>query len=261
MAWQQVFLPSTVFSGYQGTLVNFDVCEETLENRSSDSENITFINQYLTGDMIESGTLSTTETEIYRKDNYYLTIKRESGSGPGYFVYYKFYSPSTSFTLTAGSGNGSHRTFYKVALAIDKDNQKGAFVQGILSESNYYCTVGRILSNGQEAETQTKLYNWLIGAVPNKMSNGGGATHIAKVTGQLSALSSSISDILIVSGGGGGGMIYNSTSYAGADAGGISGSGSNSGNQSTGYAFGLGEAGTNLPGGGAGFYGGYKGVT
>lgn len=97
--------------------------------------------------------------------------------------------------------------------------------------------------------------------VINIMGNGGGATHIAKVTGQLSALSSNLSDILIVSGGGGGGMIYNNTSYAGADAGGISGSGSNSGNQSTGYAFGLGEAGINLPGGGSGLYGGYKGGT
>lgn len=108
--------------------------------------------------------------------------------------------------------------------------------------------------------TDLNEYHEYIKKPKQIFANGGGATHIAKVTGQLSTLSSNLSDILIVSGGGGGGMIFMGDSYAGADAGGISGSGSNSGNQSTGYAFGLGEAGTNLPGGGAGFYGGYKGV-
>lgn len=92
------------------------------------------------------------------------------------------------------------------------------------------------------------------------VSNGGGATHIAKVTGQLKNLSSSLSDILIVSGGGGGGLLIGETEYPGADAGGISGNGDNSANQTTGYAFGQGESGTNVSGGGSGLYGGYKGV-
>ena len=92
-------------------------------------------------------------------------------------------------------------------------------------------------------------------------SNGGGATHIAKVTGQLSSLSSNLSDVLIVSGGGGGGMILDNVEYDGADAGGISGSGDNSANQTTGYAFGQGESGTDVSGGGGGLYGGYKGGT
>ena len=92
-------------------------------------------------------------------------------------------------------------------------------------------------------------------------SNGGGATHIAKRTGQLKDLSSNLSDILIVSGGGGGGYLVGENAYNGADAGGISGNGSNSGNQSTGYAFGQGESGTNKSGGGGGLYGGYKGGT
>lgn len=91
-------------------------------------------------------------------------------------------------------------------------------------------------------------------------SNGGGATHIAKVTGPLKDLSSNLSDILMVSGGGGGGLIVGDTIYNGADAGGISGSGSNSGNQSTGYAFGQGESGANKSGGGSGLYGGYKSI-
>lgn len=92
-------------------------------------------------------------------------------------------------------------------------------------------------------------------------SNGGGATHIAKVTGQLKDLSSNLSDILMVSGGGGGGLIVGETAYTGKEAGGISGSGDNSADQSTGNAFGLGESGTNLSGGGSGLYGGYKGTS
>lgn len=96
--------------------------------------------------------------------------------------------------------------------------------------------------------------------VQSYTSNGGGATHIAKVTGQLKDLSSNLSDILMVSGGGGGGMLVGETEYAGADAGGISGSGDNSADQSTGYAFGRGESGTNVSGGGSGLYGGYKGA-
>lgn len=92
-------------------------------------------------------------------------------------------------------------------------------------------------------------------------SNGGGATHIAKVTGQLKDLSSNLSDILMVSGGGGGGLLVGDTDYSGKEAGGISGSGDNSADQSTGNAFGLGESGTNVSGGGSGLYGGYKGTS
>lgn len=92
-------------------------------------------------------------------------------------------------------------------------------------------------------------------------SNGGGATHIAKVTGQLSSLSNNLSDILMVSGGGGGGLIIGENTYAGKDAGGISGSGNNSADQSTGYAFGQGESDDGVSGGGGGLYGGYKGGT
>jgi hypothetical protein len=92
-------------------------------------------------------------------------------------------------------------------------------------------------------------------------SNGGGATHIAKVTGQLKDLSSNLSDILMVSGGGGGGLLVGDTSYTGKEAGGISGSGDNSADQNTGNAFGQGESGSDVSGGGGGLYGGYKGGT
>lgn len=92
-------------------------------------------------------------------------------------------------------------------------------------------------------------------------SNGGGATHIAKVTGQLSSLSNNLSGILMVSGGGGGGLLVGDTDYSGKEAGGISGSGDNSANQSTGYAFGQGESADGVSGGGSGLYGGYKGTS
>ena len=109
----------------------------------------------------------------------------------------------------------------------------------------------------------TITYNALHSAVPVTpiTSNGGGATHIAKVTGQLSSLSNNLSDILMVSGGGGGGLIVGETDYSGKEAGGISGSGDNSADQSTGYAFGQGESADGVSGGGSGLYGGYKGTS
>lgn len=101
-----------------------------------------------------------------------------------------------------------------------------------------------------------KFNDWLEGAIApdDIIGTGGGATHIAKVTGQLSALENNLSDVLIVAGGGGGGLISNETPTTGANGGGISGSGSNSADQTTGYAFGQGES----SGGGSGLYGGYK---
>ena len=96
---------------------------------------------------------------------------------------------------------------------------------------------------------------------PAIVANGGGATHIAKRTGLLKDLSSYTSNILLVAGGGGGGLIIGEDTYAGKDAGGISGSGNNSANQTTGYAFGQGESGEGVSGGGGGLYGGYKGGT
>lgn len=119
-------------------------------------------------------------------------------------------------------------------------------------------------SNDYIFYTDITGYNVVYNGTPvveSCTSNGGGATHIAKVTGQLKDLSSNLSDILIVSGGGGGGIIVGEDIYTGKDAGGISGSGNNSANQSTGYAFGQGESGNGYSGGGGGLYGGYKGGT
>lgn len=109
--------------------------------------------------------------------------------------------------------------------------------------------------------TQTDLINFITSESIIK-SNGGGATHIARRSGTLTSIgSANLSDVLMVSGGGGGGLLVGETAYEGKDAGGISGSGDNSGNQSTGYGFGQGESGSGISGGGSGLYGGYKGTS
>lgn len=92
-------------------------------------------------------------------------------------------------------------------------------------------------------------------------ANGGGATHIAKISGLLSDIgSSNLEDIYIIAGGGGGALLIGEDEYAGKDAGGISGNGTNSANQTIGYAFGQGESGSKTASaGGGGLYGGYKG--
>ena len=143
---------------------------------------------------------------------------------------------------------------------INDENQKGIFlfINRWRDSGNWSASFSPYAINKGDAET----YRFLSANEPMSSftSNGGGATHIAKITGQLKDLSSNLSDILIVSGGGGGGMLVGETEYVGADAGGISGSGDNSADQSTGYAFGQGESGSDVSGGGGGLYGGYKGV-
>lgn len=103
---------------------------------------------------------------------------------------------------------------------------------------------------------------------------GGGATHIAKVTGVLSELENNIDDILIVAGGGSGALSYYAIGYrqssgccTGCSGGGYAGSYmtkmNNSGNQTTGYSFGKGsgESASYAAGGGGGFYGGHGGYS
>ena len=173
-------------------------------------------------------------------------------------------STNSNITGTTNVGycyNGS--SFNTISVAFNwgnytKNNIK-YYTQGGNTSANYGYQTGYYLP-----DTITNVY---IDEepVPTPSSSvtapGGGATHIAKVTGHLSTLSNNLSDILIVAGGGGGGMIIDSVAYDGADAGGISGSGTNSANQTTGYAFGQGESGSGVSGGGGGLYGGYKGVS
>ena len=113
------------------------------------------------------------------------------------------------------------------------------------------------------ASTASKTtYDILLGAKVKHtvLTNGGGASHIALRDGQLKNLIGYSNDILIIAGAGSGGQIVNDHSLNGADAGGISGNGTNSGNQESGYGFGQGEIGFNSSGAGAGLYGGYSGT-
>ena len=97
--------------------------------------------------------------------------------------------------------------------------------------------------------------------------SGGGATHIATVSGLLSELSDNTDKILIVAGGGGGDFgglgIDDASGGSGGGFKGVKGYASTSagGTQTTGYAFGIGSPGKNgyygNGGSGGGFYGGY----
>src|SRR5574344_1697353 len=107
---------------------------------------------------------------------------------------------------------------------------------------------------------------------------GGGATHIAKISGLLSSLSSSVSNIIIVSGSGGGSTVGDNNSSSGGSGGGYLGNSSASstsnyanpsgGSQTSGGSnvnsnpgtFGKGGNGTSWSGGGgSGYYGGAGG--
>lgn len=174
------------------------------------------------------------------------------------------YTPVTSGVV--GYNNTSFRSFYPQNFDsngiwigngqgrnpdVPSSNQFDTLSDCIIYISENFTNIGSLTVLGEDWTNPTPSYT----------SNGGGATHIAKVTGQLKDLSSNLSDILMVSGGGGGGLLVGETEYTGKEAGGISGSGDNSADQSTGNAFGLGESGTNLSGGGSGLYGGYKGTS
>jgi len=61
--------------------------------------------------------------------------------------------------------------------------------------------------SGGKGEIGYLIYSIFGDSKTKIIANGGGATHIAKATGQLKDLSSNLSDILIASGGGGGGFL------------------------------------------------------
>lgn len=158
-----------------------------------------------------------------------------------------------------GAAGTSYRSYIGIGFMVDRENELGVLVVCECASGVYRIHAA---PDSNYNNNQYKTYLALTGneKIQTYTSNGGGATHIAKVTGQLKDLSSHLSDILIVSGGGGGGMLIGDTAYPGADAGGIAGNSDNSADQSTGNAFGLGESGSDVSGGGGGFYGGYKGV-
>lgn len=101
----------------------------------------------------------------------------------------------------------------------------------------------------------------------SEYGSGGGATHVAIKTGELSEFRDDVYSVLIVAGGGGGGGDYDTDCVAG-NGGGFVGQPpkyrssdvlDRSGTQSQGNAFGYGEFGCETGGGGGGYYGGYAG--
>ena len=102
-----------------------------------------------------------------------------------------------------------------------------------------------------------------------RQGSGGGATHIALKSGQLSSLSNDVDDILIVAGGGGGGAGNSAVMYVnGGSGGGYKGNNGSTYIEHSWSATGLGGSSENnasfgvgqdsyVSGGGGGFYGGY----
>ena len=192
-----------------------------------------------------------------------LTDGNIQWDGSGYIIHQSNAAGNT--VLVSGSANDSWFDKYNVYIVCgyDKDAEIGRV--GILyPPRDDPPQQGWAEWQISWSAISNSAYKWIdhnvIPIIKPYTSNGGGATHIAKVTGQLSSLSNNLSDILIVSGGGGGGMLIDDTIYAGKDAGGIAGNGTNSADQTSGYAFGQGESSSNVSGGGGGLYGGYKGI-
>ena len=118
------------------------------------------------------------------------------------------------------------------------------------------------------------------GSVNHITASGGGATHIATKSGELSTLENDKSSILIVSGGGGGardqsnhvsaarwgdggsgGGYHSSGAYSNYDTGTSTQQNTCIATQSLGYSFGKGENSTGNSAGGGGYYGGYSGAS
>lgn len=228
-------------------------------NRASSHSEPSWITE---GDLIRGISSADGNTTTFVDNNYlgiYLGKCTNNQGNTFYGIQIKNKVADANIGTAGGDPPINYNMDFYLGVILDRDNERAYLMycwDKYNSGSNNYYRVYIVTAmyNGTDLLWET----FKNGYQPKITSNGGGATHIAKRTGQLKDLSSYTSDILLVSGGGGGGLIVGEDAYAGDDAGGISGSGSNSGNQSSGYAFGQGESGTNVSGGGAGLYGGYK---
>lgn len=169
-------------------------------------------------------------------------FKCSASYGSGWIRLDFYYPNSWTKIATFSTEISSSTQFLGLAFTIDETDHKGRifYIKYYISE---YAASRNIVVIANESDVYTAIKGAAPVPVQTYTSNGGGATHIAKRTGQLKDLSSNLSDILIVSGGGGGGMLIGDTAYPGADAGGIAGNSDNSADQTTGYAFGQGENG------------------
>ena len=160
----------------------------------------------------------------------------------------------------------------------------GAYATGYitLTKQKIYINVGGSGQSGVQSESPVITSGGYNGGGNNGSNaygiggTGGGATHMAAITGELKNLSDNLTDIFIVAAGGGGGgqeVGYIGYCYGGAGGGIIGTVGSlnpnrgdggpalaNPPTQTTGYAFGEGAVGGGWQGaGGGGLYGGYPG--
>ena len=145
------------------------------------------------------------------------------------------------------------------------------YVKLTKGQTIYICVGGAGTTNGTYATYNGGGNGYVSTKSGDYYGSGGGATHIANITGTLSSIgTSNKSKILIVAGGGGGAYAskYGWT-VTGGTGGGTSGgdgsgygdiwAGGTGGTQTTGYAFGLGIPGAlEYSGGGGGLYGGTR---
>lgn len=258
-------LESSIY--FPANIANPSRCNITIPNQY-DIVDFTLVNDFVavrSGSVNPNSYFQSTPTTITLKNGYYMVLDAYTPSYSPAQTYYRCYLYDSNNTEIGycnsvvrndliGVTNGKYRDAGLVVL-YDETNNRYLLATFATRLANYYTYVEmNLASSSAYSYDATTLF--IEGALPSSdlIGTGGGATHIAKVTGLLSTLSSNLSDILVVAGGGGGGLISNETPTTGANGGGISGSGSNSADQTTGYAFGQGES----SGGGSGLYGGYK---
>ena len=155
-----------------------------------------------------------------------------------------FTAPKNGYYLleTWGAQGGSYSS-YKGGLGgysygVYKMNKGEQLYITVGGSGRLYQLVGVAVSGGYNGGGDAKIADYAY-----YTASGGGATHIAKQTGQLKTLSSNKSDVLIVAGGGGGGQYYSAAGYGSGGSGGgttgqdavCSGSGSSSFNTWKGF--------------------------
>lgn len=149
--------------------------------------------------------------------------------------------------------------YYKLETWGAQGGNIGTYIGGYGGYSTGYIYLSgnqqlNIAVGGAGTNTDTGGYNGggsLLNGQSAYGSSGGGATHIATISGVLSSLENNKDNILIVSGGGGGAN-YRSENYGegnGGSAGGFIGVNGESTNHSNGYGYGYGYGGSQTAGG------------
>lgn len=209
---------------------------------------------------------------LLSKDGYTIICNDVDGSGRELAI--QFTKPNEEYATVGGARYLRGTTYVTFGFFIDDENEVATFAP--------YATNYDNATRWQTSEYTNRLINsnWLytfLKAIESTESfivgKGGGATHVAKVTGHLSALSNNLSDILVVAAGGGGSAVrivnnVETDKAKGGHGGGYVGGNpflnnteipNMGGNQSTGFGFGLGQdMSDTAAGGGGGLYGGYS---